>query len=80
MAKVKLERWAQRAGVIRHRPETQDALRRLFEHIEHHAIHSAGAVDQPARDLMEKHGCTKVCNVRGAIVRWIGDSNPVARP
>lgn len=36
--------------------------------------------DQLARELMEKHGYTKVYNVRDGITRWIAENNPVARP
>jgi rhodanese-related sulfurtransferase len=33
-----------------------------------------------ARELAEKHGYTRVYNVRDGIVRWIGEGNPVVRP
>lgn len=35
--------------------------------------------DALARDLMEKHGYTRVYNVRDGITRWIGEDNPVVR-
>lgn len=36
--------------------------------------------DQLARELVEKHGFSKVYNVRDGIVRWVAENNPVARP
>ena len=35
--------------------------------------------DKLARELMEKHGYTRVYNVRNGITRWIGESNPVVK-
>ena len=35
--------------------------------------------DKLARELMEKHGYTRVYNVRDGIVGWIGDKNPVVK-
>lgn len=35
--------------------------------------------DALARELMEKHGYTKVYNVKNGITRWIGEGNPVVR-
>ena len=36
--------------------------------------------DNLARELMEKHGYTRVYNVRDGITRWIGASNAVVKP
>ena len=36
--------------------------------------------DKLARELMEKHGYTRVYNVRDGITRWIGTSNAVVKP
>ena len=36
--------------------------------------------DKLARELMEKHGYTRVYNVRDGITRWIGASNAVVKP
>lgn len=33
--------------------------------------------DALARELMEKHGYTRVYNVKNGITRWIGEGNPV---
>ena len=35
--------------------------------------------DALARELMEKHGYTRVYNVRNGITRWVGENNPVIR-
>jgi rhodanese-related sulfurtransferase len=35
--------------------------------------------DALARELMEKHGYTRVYNVRDGITRWIGEDNPVVK-
>jgi len=35
--------------------------------------------DQLARELMERHGYTKVYNVKNGITGWIGDRQPVVR-
>ena len=35
--------------------------------------------DALARELMEKHGYTRVYNVRGGITRWTREHNPVIR-
>jgi rhodanese-related sulfurtransferase len=35
--------------------------------------------DSLARELMEKHGYTRVYNVRSGITGWIGDGNPIVR-
>jgi rhodanese-related sulfurtransferase len=35
--------------------------------------------DALARELMERHGYTRVYNVENGITRWIGDGNPVVR-
>ena len=35
--------------------------------------------DKLARELMEKHGYTRIYNVRNGITRWIGESNPVVK-
>ena len=35
--------------------------------------------DKLARELMEKHGYTRVYNVRDGIVGWIGEKNPVVK-
>lgn len=35
--------------------------------------------DALARELMEKHGYTRVYNVKNGITRWIGEGNPVVR-
>jgi rhodanese-related sulfurtransferase len=35
--------------------------------------------DALARELMEKHGYTKVYNVTNGITRWISEGNPVVR-
>lgn len=36
--------------------------------------------DKLARELMEKHGYTRVYNVRDGITRWIGASHAVVKP
>lgn len=36
--------------------------------------------DHLARELMEKHGYTRVYNVTHGITRWIAGGNPVVRP
>ena len=35
--------------------------------------------DKLARELMEKHGYTRVYNVRDGITGWIGEKNPVVK-
>ena len=35
--------------------------------------------DTLARELMEKHGYTRVYNVRNGITRWVGEKNPVVK-
>ena len=35
--------------------------------------------DKLARELMEKHGYTRVYNVRDGITRWIGEKNAVVK-
>ena len=35
--------------------------------------------DKLARELMEKHGYTRVYNVRDGITRWVGEKNPVVK-
>ncbi|MDP2833844.1 MAG: rhodanese-like domain-containing protein [Pseudomonadota bacterium] len=35
--------------------------------------------DTLARELMEKHGYTRVYNVQNGITRWIGEGNPVVK-
>ena len=35
--------------------------------------------DKLARELMEKHGYTRVYNVRDGIVGWVGEKNPVIK-
>ena len=35
--------------------------------------------DKLARELMEKHGYTRIYNVRNGITRWIGESNPIVK-
>jgi rhodanese-related sulfurtransferase len=35
--------------------------------------------DALARELMEKHGYTKIYNVQNGITRWIGEGNPVVK-
>ena len=35
--------------------------------------------DKLARELMEKHGYTRVYNVRDGIVGWVGEKNPVVK-
>ncbi len=35
--------------------------------------------DVLARELMEKHGYTRVYNVKNGITRWISEGNPVVR-
>ena len=41
---------------------------------------SGNRTDKLARELMEKHGYTRVYNVRDGITRWIGASNAVVKP
>ena len=36
--------------------------------------------DKLARELMEKHGYTRVYNVRDGITRWIREKHPVVKP
>jgi rhodanese-related sulfurtransferase len=35
--------------------------------------------DALARELMDKHGYTRIYNVKNGITRWIGDGNPVVK-
>ena len=35
--------------------------------------------DKLARELMEKHGYTRIYNVRDGIVGWVGEKNPVVK-
>jgi rhodanese-related sulfurtransferase len=40
---------------------------------------SGNRTDALARELMEKHGYTRIYNVQNGIARWIGEGNPVVK-